>query len=80
MTRLHILVNFDFLKNKYFNTISDGLIWNFQAVLFVSVYSVASRPTEMANSSAESVNARLTFGNPIELPGSSPLSNRFKSN
>ncbi|EFX71637.1 hypothetical protein DAPPUDRAFT_327046 [Daphnia pulex] len=49
------------------------------AVLLVSVYGVASRPTEMTNSPAtESVNARLTFGNPIELPGSSPLSNRFK--
>jgi hypothetical protein len=82
MTRLHILVSFNLLIYFYLTlkTLTQ-LNWNFQAVLLVSVYGVASRPTEMTNSPAtESVNDRLTFGNLTELPGSSPLSIRFKSN
>jgi hypothetical protein len=83
MTRLHILVSFNLLIYFYLTLKSlTQLNWNFQAVLLVSVYGVASRPTEMTNNPAtESVNDRLTFGNlNAELPGSSPLSIRFKSN
>lgn len=85
MTRLHFFVSFNLLIYCFLNLtlkILTQLIWNFQAVLLVYVYGVASRPTEMTNSPAtESGNAQgLTFGNATELPGSSPLSNRFKSN